>query len=49
MAELIGEADAAQILQQTLDEEGDTDKLLTEISEGLSFEAEVAADAESDD
>jgi ferritin-like metal-binding protein YciE len=32
-AELLGETRQAQLLQQTLDEEGQTDKLLTELAE----------------
>jgi ferritin-like metal-binding protein YciE len=34
-AKLLGEKDAVKLLQQTLDEEGDTDKLLTEIAENV--------------
>lgn len=40
LAELSGEDKVAAVLQKTLDEEGETDKLLTEIAMGLSFEAE---------
>jgi ferritin-like metal-binding protein YciE len=32
-AELLGDKDAARLLQQTLDEEGKTDKMLTQIAE----------------
>jgi ferritin-like metal-binding protein YciE len=32
-AELLGEKDAAKLLQQTLDEEGDADKSLTQLAE----------------
>src|SRR6266850_4029709 len=32
-ARLLGEEDAAELLQETLDEEGETDKLLTELAE----------------
>lgn len=32
-AELLGEEEAAALLQETLDEEGETDKLLTELAE----------------
>ncbi|PTY07653.1 ferritin-like domain-containing protein [Opitutaceae bacterium EW11] len=39
LAELIEEDDVAEILQETLDEEGDTDKLLTQIAENLNMEA----------
>ena len=34
-AELLGEEDAAELLQQTLDEEGETDKRLTELAEEI--------------
>ena len=34
-AEMLGEDDAADLLQQTLDEEGETDKRLTELAEEL--------------
>jgi ferritin-like metal-binding protein YciE len=34
-AELLGEEDAAELLQQTLDEEGETDKLLTDLAEDI--------------
>jgi ferritin-like metal-binding protein YciE len=39
LAELIEEDDVAEILQETLDEEGATDKLLTEIAMELNLEA----------
>jgi ferritin-like metal-binding protein YciE len=42
-AELLGEKEASQILQQTLDEEGKTDKLLTELATSV---INVAAAAE---
>jgi ferritin-like metal-binding protein YciE len=42
LAELIGLKKVAKALQQTLDEEGETDKLLTEIAQGISLEAGVA-------
>src|SRR5688572_22086727 len=38
LAELSGEKKIAAILQETLDEEGQTDKLLTEIAMGLNVE-----------
>lgn len=38
LAEIAGEDEVAQILQETLDEEGETDKLLTEIATGLNLE-----------
>lgn len=34
-AELLGHHDAAKLLQRTLDEEGDADKLLTQIAESI--------------
>jgi ferritin-like metal-binding protein YciE len=44
-AQLLGEDKAADLLQQTLDEEGDTDKKLTELAmNGINVEA-VQADA----
>ncbi len=39
LAEISGEAKVAKILQETLDEEGETDKLLTEIAMELNLEA----------
>lgn len=42
LAELAGETKAAAVLQQTLDEEGKTDKLLTEIAANVDIEAEPA-------
>jgi ferritin-like metal-binding protein YciE len=38
-ARLLGQEDQAKVLQQTLDEEGDTDKLLTTIAETINVEA----------
>ena len=46
LAELVGEDDVAEILQETLDEEGATDKLLTEIAMELNVEAIGAAEEE---
>jgi len=46
LAELVGETRIAKTLQQTLDEEGKTDKLLTEIAMGLNLEATAAGDDE---
>jgi ferritin-like metal-binding protein YciE len=34
-AELLGEEEAVELLQQTLDEEGETDKLLTDLAEDI--------------
>lgn len=44
LAELAGEEDVAEILQETLDEEGETDKLLTQIAMELNLEAASAAE-----
>lgn len=46
LAELAGEEDIAELLQETLDEEGKTDKLLTEIALELNLEA--AAESEDE-
>jgi ferritin-like metal-binding protein YciE len=48
LAELVGEDEIAEILQETLDEEGETDKLLTQIAEGLNLEA-VGAEEEEEE
>ena len=45
-AELLGNTKAAKLLQQTLDEEADTDKALTKLAESINVEAE-APDGES--
>jgi ferritin-like metal-binding protein YciE len=39
-ADLLGDKKAAKLLQQTLDEEGDTDKALTKLSKTINVEAE---------
>lgn len=39
LAELAGENRIAEVLQETLDEEGETDKLLTQVAMGISVEA----------
>ena len=46
LAEISGEDQVAKILQETLDEEGETDKLLTEIAMELNLEAVATADDE---
>lgn len=43
-AQLLGEDQAAKLLQQTLNEEGDTDKLLTQLAES-SINVEAQAEA----
>jgi ferritin-like metal-binding protein YciE len=46
-ANLLGQEDAAALLQETLDEEGEADKKLTELAETvINVEAEDAADDE---
>jgi ferritin-like metal-binding protein YciE len=45
LAELSGQDRIAKILQETLDEEGETDKKLTDIAMELNLEAGVAAGA----
>jgi ferritin-like metal-binding protein YciE len=47
-AELMGETEAASLLQQTLDEEKETNQKLTELSEEINSEA-FQADAATDD
>jgi ferritin-like metal-binding protein YciE len=44
-AKLLGYRDHAQLLQQTLDEEGDTDKVLTKLAETIN----VAAESQDED
>jgi ferritin-like metal-binding protein YciE len=39
-AKLLGHSSAMKLLQQTLDEEGDTDKTLTKLAEAINVEAE---------
>ncbi len=41
-AELLGQQEIAQLLQQTLDEERDADETLTEIARGVNLEAKAA-------
>jgi ferritin-like metal-binding protein YciE len=48
-AQLLGEQDQARLLQQTLDEEGNTDKILTELAErSINVEA-MTADADEEE
>jgi len=44
-ANLLGEKEAARLLQQTLDEEGLTDKKLTQLAESINVEAMEEAEA----
>lgn len=48
LAELIGEDEVAGLLQETLDEESETDKLLTQIAENLNVEAMSASESEEE-
>jgi ferritin-like metal-binding protein YciE len=49
-AQLMGEDDAASLLQETLDEEKDTDQKLTELSEQINSEAfRSGAEAKADE
>jgi ferritin-like metal-binding protein YciE len=48
-AELLGEDEAASLLQQTLDEESETDKHLTQIAQTLNARAKVPAGAGDDE
>jgi ferritin-like metal-binding protein YciE len=49
-AQLLGETQAAKLLQQTLDEEGKTDQALTKLAEKINVDAEdpVGEDEEED-
>lgn len=48
-AEVLGDIESAQILQTTLDEEGETDKKLNELASQLNLEAEDADSATDDE
>ena len=48
-ATALGETKVAQLLQQTLDEEGETNKKLTALSETVNEEALAAAESEDDE
>lgn len=43
-AKILGRSKAAGLLQQTLDEEGETDKTLSELAEDINIEADEADD-----
>jgi ferritin-like metal-binding protein YciE len=48
-ARQLGEDEQAEILQQTLDEEGEADQLLTQLAESsINIEAELAGESEED-
>jgi len=53
MAEMLGQDDAAELLQETLDEESATDEVLTQIAEGLmgdeGLEEEEIVDEEEEE
>ncbi|MFT3868489.1 MAG: ferritin-like domain-containing protein [Nibricoccus sp.] len=49
LAEIAGEKEIAETLQETLDEEGKTDKLLTEIAMGLDLEESSESEEESEE
>ena len=41
-AELLGQTEIARLLQQTLNEEGEADKKLTQLANGINIEAKAA-------
>lgn len=43
LADLIGESELADTLQETLDEEGATDKVLTEVAMGINIDTSTSA------
>lgn len=49
LAELLEENDVAELLQETLDEEGETDKLLTSIAESINLEAASVGEDEEEE
>jgi ferritin-like metal-binding protein YciE len=49
MAEALGESDVASILQETLDEEGEADKKLTQIAEEEVLKSAAEADEEGEE
>jgi ferritin-like metal-binding protein YciE len=48
-ANLLGEDEAVELLQQTLDEEGETDKALSQLAEGIVNEEALTQDEEEKD
>lgn len=48
-ADLLGEDEAVELLQQTLDEEGETDKALSQLAEGIVNEEALTPDEEEKD
>lgn len=49
LAELAGEEDIAEILQETLDEEGETDKLLTKLASQLNLQSGASEEDEDEE
>ena len=49
LATTLGETDVAELLQETLDEEGETDKKLTALSETINEDANSLGGSEDDD
>jgi ferritin-like metal-binding protein YciE len=47
-AQLLGEDEAAEVLQETLDEEGDADKLLTQLAQEIVNPEALLEDAEAE-
>ncbi len=47
-AKILGNTEAAKLLQQTLDEEADTDKALTKLAEGINVEAKEEDEEEEE-
>jgi ferritin-like metal-binding protein YciE len=48
-AETLGQKEVAQLLQETLDEEGETDKKLTRLAAKVNREAEMAGEEEEEE
>jgi ferritin-like metal-binding protein YciE len=48
-ANLLGETEAAQLLEQTLEEEKETDQKLTQLAQDINVEAEAGAEGEIED
>jgi ferritin-like metal-binding protein YciE len=48
-AELLGEDEAVSLLEETLEEEKETDQKLTELADQINVEASEGEDAESED
>ena len=48
-AELLGQDEVVSLLQETLDEEAETDRKLTELASSLNLKAEAGSDEDSDD